>query len=430
MRTRGQRYSAQDPGDSSDASAITESAELSTRRVNRDHIFTKPFADEIDPTITFLYKPHNISLLLVTLAVFVYLALLTDDGDRVTNIKRGIVICCITFLVIGLIQFRDGPFIRPHPAVWRISLGISVLYQMFLTFILFQNKEDTRKLFAYISPELGAPLPERSYADNCELSWDNLMNQIDIFVFAHAFGWWAKAMIIRDYTFAWIMSVFFEIMEYSLQHQLPNFAECWWDHWILDVLVCNWLGIYFGMKTCQYLEMKGYRWEGIRDIPEYSGKVRRTVQQFTPHSWTKFEWGANKSFKKFSMMLVLSAIWLACEVNVFYLKYLFWIPPEHWLVTFRLAIMFAFSVPAMREYMNMHQTSKDCKRLGSHSWLQLANIATELLVIVKYSRGEFTESAPLSVILFWCFFMTSLSVYAYYQFWYRPQQEKKHVKDE
>jgi hypothetical protein len=27
-----------------------------------------------------------------------------------------------------------------------------------------------------------------------------------------------------------MMSVMFEIMEYSLQHQLPNFAECWWDH--------------------------------------------------------------------------------------------------------------------------------------------------------------------------------------------------------
>jgi phosphatidylserine synthase 2 len=22
----------------------------------------------------------------------------------------------------------------------------------------------------------------------------------------------------------------FEVMEYSLQHQLANFAECWWDH--------------------------------------------------------------------------------------------------------------------------------------------------------------------------------------------------------
>jgi phosphatidylserine synthase 2 len=85
-------------------------------------------------------------------------------------------------------------------------------------------------LFAYISPDLGVPLPERSYAENCEITWENMHNQLDIFVLAHALGWWAKSIIIRDYTFAWLMSVFFEIMEYSLQHQLPNFAECWWDH--------------------------------------------------------------------------------------------------------------------------------------------------------------------------------------------------------
>lgn len=27
-----------------------------------------------------------------------------------------------------------------------------------------------------------------------------------------------------------------------LQHMLPNFNECWWDSWVLDVLVCNSLG--------------------------------------------------------------------------------------------------------------------------------------------------------------------------------------------
>jgi phosphatidylserine synthase 2 len=82
-----------------------------------------------------------------------------------------------------------------------------------------------------------------------------------------------------------ILSIAFELAEYSLQHQLPNFAEvcffsyppvmtqlssgfqCWWDHvrtfhispltslsenalftsqWVLDVLICNWLGTYAG----------------------------------------------------------------------------------------------------------------------------------------------------------------------------------------
>ena len=30
------------------------------------------------------------------------------------------------------------------------------------------------------------------------------------------------------------------------QHLLPNFNECWWDRWLLDVLICNNLGIVAG----------------------------------------------------------------------------------------------------------------------------------------------------------------------------------------
>ena len=69
-----------------------------------------------------------------------------------------------------------------------------------------------------------------------------------------------------------MVSIGFELMEYTLECQLPNFGECWWDHvsdltifhnisafvlqWILDFLVCNGLGIYLGMLTCHYLSMK------------------------------------------------------------------------------------------------------------------------------------------------------------------------------
>lgn len=31
-------------------------------------------------------------------------------------------------------------------------------------------------------------------------------------------------------------------MELTFQHMLPNFNECWWDSWILDVAVCNFIG--------------------------------------------------------------------------------------------------------------------------------------------------------------------------------------------
>ena len=62
------------------------------------------------------------------------------------------------------------------------------------------------------------------------------------------------------------------------------------------------------MKTCEYLEMKHYSWRGIRQIPTYTGKVKRAVQQFTPYSWTKFEWEATKNFKHFAIVIMLIAI--------------------------------------------------------------------------------------------------------------------------
>ena len=39
-----------------------------------------------------------------------------------------------------------------------------------------------------------------------------------------------QTLIIRDWWFCMIISVMFEILEYTLEHQLPNFSECWWDH--------------------------------------------------------------------------------------------------------------------------------------------------------------------------------------------------------
>lgn len=211
----------------------------------------------------------------------------------------------IVFIFYGMTQLRDGPFIRPHPVFWRAVQAATVVYLMFLVYLFFQNVGDARRLLAYLDSSLGVPMPERSYADDCQLKLSSILKQLDIFIAAHIFGWYGKTLILRDQWICWIISVMFEVMEYSLQHQLPNFAECWWDHWILDVLICNWLGIWMGMKTCQYLSMKTYNWRSIKEIPNVGGKVRRTVAQFTPHSWVSFEWAATKSLKGYLVALLV-----------------------------------------------------------------------------------------------------------------------------
>lgn len=49
-------------------------------------------------------------------------------------------------------------------------------------------------------------------------------------------------------------------------HLLPNFAECWWDQVILDILLCNGGGIWLGMTICKFLEMRTYRWASIKSV--------------------------------------------------------------------------------------------------------------------------------------------------------------------
>lgn len=73
-----------------------------------------------------------------------------------------------------MIQFRDGPFVRPHPAFWRVVLGINLLYELGLVFLLFQDLHTARQMMTYIDPSLGVPLPEKSYAENCEFTPKNV----------------------------------------------------------------------------------------------------------------------------------------------------------------------------------------------------------------------------------------------------------------
>jgi phosphatidylserine synthase len=73
-----------------------------------------------------------------------------------------------------MIQFRDGPYIRPHPAFWRVVLGINLLYELALVFLLFQDLNSARSMMTYLDPNLGRPLPEKSFAENCAFTPQNV----------------------------------------------------------------------------------------------------------------------------------------------------------------------------------------------------------------------------------------------------------------
>jgi phosphatidylserine synthase 2 len=137
--------------------------------------------------------------------------------------------------------------------------GIAVVYLVFLTFLLFQKRDDARRFLKFLHPELGVELKERSYGADCRIYtpenptnkfanvWETLFDE---FVIAHTLGWWGKAIMVRNLPLLWVLSIGFELMEVTFNHMLPNFNECWWDSIILDVLVCNWIGAQLYLLLC------------------------------------------------------------------------------------------------------------------------------------------------------------------------------------
>jgi len=350
-----------------------------------------------DRWTTWFYQPHTVIFLLIAVGCLVYVAYTRQsDSSFETNAKFGIGAACAAFLVWSSVQMKDGLFVRPHPVLWRLVMGVSVIYFCLLVFLLFQKVEDVRQLLKAIDPSLGVPLPERSYADNCEFytpddpksSFRHFMDTLnDEFIIAHLFGWFGKGLLLRDYGLCWILSISFELVELSLQHWLPNFAECWWDHIILDVLVCNFLGFYLGIKTSQVLSMKPFNWI-------LSSTRNHIVEVDT------YEWGVLKSWKRLVSAVLIMAVVTMSELNAFFLKFVLWLPPPHPVNVARLVLWWGIGLPGARE-LYQYTTDKNCKKLGSMGWMCAAILIGEILVWVKFAKGMFTKPTPPIVIFSW-----------------------------
>ena len=66
--------------------------------------------------------------------------------------------------------------------------------------------------------------------------------------------------------------------------------------------------------------MQPYEWRGFRQTRGIRSKAKRVLTQFSPHDFTAFKWGTATDFLHFSTVVLLLAVFLAAELNPFYLK--------------------------------------------------------------------------------------------------------------
>lgn len=274
--------------DSGDLSTCSESWEESWSVVNERKV------SEI--TLNFFYMPRTLTLLVLIVVSLVCVAFMRPAREDLSygqsNIAAGICYSCFLFLSIGLLVFPNGPFTRPHPAIWRLVFGMSFLYFLFLSFVLFQNYNDVQIILNWIDPHLNASDSDSTklYAVDCSFTRENLYSRLDIFIPAHFVGWVFKALLVRHTGVLWTISVMWECTELFFAHILPNFYECWWDAILFDVVLCNGGGILVGMALCRKLEVRQFHWESIKNISGARGKLKRAILQFTPQDWSKIRW--------------------------------------------------------------------------------------------------------------------------------------------
>ncbi|KAG8226868.1 hypothetical protein J437_LFUL006577 [Ladona fulva] len=243
-----------------------------------------------DISLEFFYKPHTVTLLTVSIASVIYTAFTRDDLDTKDNIWAGM--CCVVFffLIISVLAFPNGPFVRPHPAVWRMVFGLSVLYLLALLFLLFQRYSTVRGLLVWMDPKLQnfSIDMEKEYGVNCsDITWERVWSHVDVFAWAHFLGWIFKAVLVRHFGILWTISVMWEFTEIAFAHLLPNFVECWWDAIVLDILLCNGLGIWVGLWICRKLEMREYKWVSINALNVAFTQCKAGQKGF---SWMPYIW--------------------------------------------------------------------------------------------------------------------------------------------
>lgn len=103
--------------------------------------------------------------------------------------------------------------------------------------------------------------------ENERSQYANVMDAIfDVHFVAHFLGWLGKMLIMRDWYVAWICSFFFEFLELTFKHWLPNFIECWWDSLLMDLFGCNLLGIIVGNFILKYMSVSKIDWLRGKEI--------------------------------------------------------------------------------------------------------------------------------------------------------------------
>jgi len=379
-------------------------------------------------------------ILLVTLYIVVnYFDLFQDPTDSlVSNIRMASFGANLVIIYLGVLFLPEPSKVRPHPLFWKISQAAALAYAINVLLWLCFSKENLQFILQRVyDRNLGKPLGEKSYAEDCRVFtpenpqgyFYNITSSIDMFVAAHFLGWMFKIWIFRNSTMAWFLSIGFEIMEWTMEVWLPNFKECWWDHFLFDLFGCNLIGMLIGKWTINRFKMRKMHWFMERTEKwESMNWWQRTLYVFTSRDeyvkndkwhWLAEPWTFNAILWFWFMNLYL-------DLSYFYNKAMIDIPPPHWLCSVRIWILGFFAILAAGDYYD-YVVSRKCNSMTVPIFLIHVIMILEGLLFLKNLREDlFASPLHYHIKVFWIAFFVIVATVQVWLLYDRAQKRRKY----
>eukprot|EP01068_Selenidium_serpulae_P009243 Selendium_serpulae@DN5185_c0_g1_i2.p1 len=371
----------------------------SRKKIPIDDVFNKahagaPRQEQLKSTLkiaaTFGVAKRWLCCLLV--GVLLILGLTYDLASRQWRLAMGFVAAVLT--LVGLLGSGElVPLAKRHRFVCVPPVVLFTVYLSALMGVLFQSLEDARSALHAFDERTGVFVDEYNHAADCSLSLSNVGEKVDFFVFGHAAGWAFKACLLREVSTCFILSVVFEVIEYLLAFQLSNFQECWWDTFVMDVLLCNTAGIIGGMWFLKrILGLPTFDWVVAYESESNDEDESHEANRAEKSSKNRWRFLIADGWISYIAFVALAATIMLCEVNFFYLKHVLYIPPSNGINIVRVILHACYGLLAISDY---HEYRKGrILEFPFYAIMYLMAVFMELCVIVKFSRGQFGNPMP------------------------------------
>ncbi|CAL4062414.1 unnamed protein product, partial [Meganyctiphanes norvegica] len=309
-------------------------------------------------------------------------------------------------VILLFVDISAQLFLYYHPNLTAAYLPFYLGYLMLLFHIIFDQflmRSVTKKILEVARNWVFAPLHtffihqgrgiwavRNSMSTNC--IWKK------IFFFCFSFNKYKILKMIHEKSYLWTLHLLWteaQIYFFALLY-FTKFLKCWKNAFILcKLLSANW----FAQEFYQVRKFKT-DWENKMDIRTTRGKLKRAVLQFTPESWTAMRWlDPACTYMRFLAVSQLVLFWQVTELNTFFLKHIFQLPPSHPLVFIRIFLHGAMSAPTIRQFYS-YVTDPRCKRVGTQCWVYGLCMVIESLICVKHGGILFQET-QINNLLLW-----------------------------